>query len=164
MNRICGRKSPVSPTSPAPPGLLLGNRALHRTKRNREHGVEARFHLRPPKTDGSRRTMEIPPVTVKALLEHRTQQKTIRRLAEINWTEDDLVFSTRRGEPLDTSNVLHHFQEVLTKAELLKIRFYDLRHTHASLLISQGVHAKKNRRAPSSARLNSPFQAAAKII
>lgn len=125
-------------------GRLTVNRAPHRTKRNRkERGVEARFHLRPPKTDGSRRTIEIPQVRVKALLEHRSQQKTIRRLAEIKWTEDDLVFSTRRGEPLDTSNVLHHFEEVLTKAELPKIRFYDLRHTHASLLISQGVHAKK---------------------
>lgn len=125
-------------------GRLTVNRALHRTKRNRkERGVEARFHLRPPKTDGSRRTIEIPPITVRALLEHQTQQKTIRRLADISWTEDDLVFSTRRGEPLDTSNVLHHFQEILTNAELPKIRFYDLRHTHASLLISQGVHAKK---------------------
>jgi len=38
---------------------------------------------------------------------------------------------------------LHHFQEILKGAELPKIRFYDLRHTHASLLIAEGVHPKK---------------------
>jgi integrase len=123
---------------------LTVNRALHRTKRKREDRDAGEwFQFLPPKTAGSRRTIEIPLVTVNALTEHRAQQKTLARLADRIWTEDELVFSTQRGRPLDTSNVLHHFHEVLSKAQLPEIRFYDLRHTHASLLISQGVHAKK---------------------
>jgi integrase len=123
---------------------LTITRSLHRTKRNRkERGKEDRFQFLPPKTDSSRRTIEIPPVAVNKLIEHRAQQKTLFRMSNLGWTEDALVFSTPHGRPLDTSNVLHHFHEILTKAQLPKIRFYDLRHTHASLLISEGVHAKK---------------------
>ena len=44
---------------------------------------------------------------------------------------------------LDTGNALHRFQAICEKNNLPKIRFYDLRHTHASLLINEGVHPKK---------------------
>ncbi len=47
-----------------------------------------------------------------------------------------------KGTPLDISNVLHHFQKVCADAELPKLRYYDLRHTHASLLIANGLHPK----------------------
>lgn len=38
---------------------------------------------------------------------------------------------------------MHGFQKILAEAGLPKMRFYDLRHTHASLLIAEGVHPKK---------------------
>jgi integrase len=59
------------------------------------------------------------------------------------WKEGNFVFTSRFGKPLDTSNVLHDFHEILNNAGLPKVRFYDLRHTHASLLIAEGVHPKK---------------------
>ncbi len=60
-----------------------------------------------------------------------------------DWTEQEYVFTSRTGTPLDRGNALHRFQDICKHNSLPKIRFYDLRHTHASLLIAEGVHAKK---------------------
>jgi integrase len=125
-------------------GKLTIYRALHRTKR--PHGGDdpgAWFTLRQPKTPGSRRTIEIPEVTVEALLRHRESQARLKDLAGSSWQEQKLVFTTNIGTPLDTSNILHDFQRLLKRAGMEKMRFYDLRHTHASLLIAVGVHPKK---------------------
>ena len=53
-----------------------------------------------------------------------------------------LVFSHPDGKPLDPGVVSHTFAKVLKKAGLPHIRFHDLRHTHATLLLKAGVHAK----------------------
>ena len=50
----------------------------------------------------------------------------------------DMVFPSRLGTLLDDANVRHIFKRVLRKAELRHVRFHDLRHTFASLLIQQG--------------------------
>jgi integrase-like protein len=60
-----------------------------------------------------------------------------------DWHEENYVFTSRRGTPLDRGNALHRFQDILEENGFPKIRFYDLRHTHASLLIAEGVHPKK---------------------
>jgi integrase len=87
--------------------------------------------------------LDIPPVTVSALQGRRRQQDEQRLLAGESWTEQKLIFTTRLGTPVDTSNILHRFQQILKEAGIEKMRFYDLRHTHASLLIAEGVHPKK---------------------
>jgi integrase len=46
------------------------------------------------------------------------------------------------GTPLDDSNVRRAFQSMLKRAGLPRIRFHDLRHTHATLMLAQGVHPK----------------------
>lgn len=125
-------------------GKITISRALHRTKRRRDpEDATPWFELRHPKTAGSRRSLEIPPVTIEALREHLDKQKQQRLLADTSWKEQGLIFTTRTGTPVDTTNVLHLYQEILKRASLPKMRFYDLRHTHASLLIAEGVHPKK---------------------
>ncbi len=125
-------------------GKLTIFRSLHRTKRRRDPEDNLPwFQFRHPKTTGSRRTLDIPPVTVEALREHGAKQKMQRLLADTSWQEQKLVFTTRVGTPVDTTNVLHRFHQILENAGLAKMRFYDLRHTHASLLIAEGVHPKK---------------------
>jgi integrase len=125
-------------------GKLTIFRSLHRTKRRRDPDDKTPwFELRHPKTAGSRRTLEIPPVTVEALRAHAVRQRQQRLLADSSWQEQKLIFTTRVGTPVDTTNVLHGFQKILREAGLAKMRFYDLRHTHASLLIAEGVHPKK---------------------
>lgn len=52
------------------------------------------------------------------------------------------VFARPDGSPLDPSTVSHLFARVLKKAGLPHIRFHDLRHSHATLMLKAGVHPK----------------------
>jgi len=54
----------------------------------------------------------------------------------------DLVFAHPNGSPLDPGTVTHTFTKVITKAGLPHMRFHDLRHTHATLMLKAGVHPK----------------------
>jgi integrase len=121
---------------------LTVNRALAYTKRRKGEPGE-RHVLKAPKTLGSRRTIELPRVAIEALERHARRQKEMKEAAGDEWKEEGFVFTSRKGTPLDPGNALHRFQKLLKKNELPKVRFYDLRHTHASLLIAEGVHAKK---------------------
>jgi len=53
-----------------------------------------------------------------------------------------LVFSRPDGSPLDPGVVTHTFTKVIAKAGLPRLRFHDLRHTHATLMLKAGVHPK----------------------
>ena len=64
------------------------------------------------------------------------------RLASRYKQADDYVFSSERGTPLDGRNVSRMFTATLKRTGLPTIRFHDLRHTFASLLIQQGAHPK----------------------
>lgn len=116
-------------------------RALHRTKR--KSGEDGKtWMLREPKTAGSRRTLSIPTIAAKALEKHRDEQRTLKKFAGTKWVEMNFVFTSEVGTPLDVSNVLHRFQRICEDGGMPKLRFYDLRHTHASLLIAKGQHPK----------------------
>ena len=65
-----------------------------------------------------------------------------RALAGNSWKENGLVFPSELGTPLEERNV-RRFQAVCEANGLPRLRLYDLRHTHASLLIHEGVHPKK---------------------
>ncbi len=95
-----------------------------------------------PKTVKSRRTIDLPPVTVAALRRHKARQLEERLRAGTAWQDWGLVFTTSIGTPLDGTNVRHYFARILKRAELPRIRFHDLRHTCASLLLAQGVHPR----------------------
>jgi integrase len=90
-------------------------------------------------------------VCVTALRAHRTRQLEERLKAGDRWLETGLVFTTYRhckegrgrgmkvGAGLDPRNVLRVLYEVLADAKLPRIRFHDLRHSCASVLLAQGV-------------------------
>jgi integrase len=114
----------------------------------------AEIHLVEPKTKKSRRTIDLPQVTLSALAVHLMRQMEERQLAGSRWTvpmvhcegriepADDFVFTTSIGTPLDGRNVTKRFQKLLRTAHIPRHRFHDLRHTAATLLAVQGVHAK----------------------
>jgi integrase len=100
------------------------------------------WRLVEPKSATSRRTVAIPAFLAEALREHRGRQLR-ERLAATRWEDHDLVFCSTVGTPLEGTNVLHRsFRKILERAGLPRIRFHDLRHTAASLLLSQGEHPK----------------------
>jgi integrase len=55
------------------------------------------------------------------------------------WKENDLIFLSSIGTPEDPSNLREDFRHNLDKACLPKIRFHDLRHTAASIMLNRGV-------------------------
>ncbi|MBI2862918.1 MAG: site-specific integrase [Chloroflexi bacterium] len=96
-----------------------------------------------PKTAKGRRSVALPVVALNALREHRRAQLEERLLAGSEWKDSDLVFVNHFGGPLERQNILRRsFVPLLEKAGLPRIRFHDLRHSAATLLLSQGVSAK----------------------
>jgi len=57
----------------------------------------------------------------------------------MGWTNSGLVFTTPTGSPLDPANLTRRFGLLLSRAGLRRIRFHDLRHSTATLLLEQGV-------------------------
>ena len=57
-------------------------------------------------------------------------------------TDDDLVFSHFDGKPLLPNTVTHAWITLVRRTGLKAIRLHDARHTHASLMLKQGIHPK----------------------
>lgn len=90
-----------------------------------------------PKTSSSRRTLPVPAVLASLLEAWRTQQKA-EFLATGARPEHDLVFTTPGGNPINGSWLTHDLYRRLESAGLPRVRFHDLRHSAASLLLAEG--------------------------
>jgi integrase len=67
----------------------------------------------------------------------------VRPEVENGGRDDDLVFPNESGGPMNCSNMVsRYFRPALKKAGIARIRFHDLRHTYASLLLAQGENVK----------------------
>ncbi|CCF85502.1 Integrase family protein (fragment) [Nitrolancea hollandica Lb] len=64
------------------------------------------------------------------------------QLASDRWRNSGLVFTSRIGTSLEPRNVTRAYKALLTRAGLPDIRFHDLRHSCASLLVAQGLHPR----------------------
>lgn len=95
-----------------------------------------------PKTAKSRRGVELTATAVEALLRHRTAQIAERLAAGHFWKDMDLVFTNRTGGFLRVNDLYMAYRRVLDRAGLPRLRFHDLRHTAATLMLSRGVHPK----------------------
>ncbi len=100
------------------------------------------------KTRSARRPIDLSPEMMELLRAYRARQLALR-LRTAAWHElvqdghpIDLVFTTRNGRPLEARNVTRSFKRFLARHQLREIRFHDLRHTHASLLLLAGEHPK----------------------
>lgn len=95
-----------------------------------------------PKSERSHRTMHLPAFAVTALREHKVRQLEERLQMGERWQDWGLVFTTTVGSPLECSNLLKGFKTILGEAGLPPMRFHDLRHSAASLLLAQGVELR----------------------
>ena len=93
------------------------------------------------KTKRSRRTLRLPAVAVEALTRHRQEQDRRRDLAGDSWTDNDLVFCSASGLPLDSANVRRAFRSVVRRAGLDDEAWTprELRHSFVSILSEAGV-------------------------
>lgn len=107
-----------------------------------EKGSAGHLERTEPKTERSRRSLALPAIVVSALKHQRRKQQESRLLAGDLWQNTGYVFTSTIGTPLEPRNVSREFHDVLETTKLPRMRFHDLRHSAATLLLSQGVHAR----------------------
>ncbi|MCP4317731.1 MAG: site-specific integrase [Hyphomicrobiales bacterium] len=95
-----------------------------------------------PKTDRSRRRVHLPRIALALLRAHKLEQ-TKRRLAlGPAYVDQGLVCAKEDGGPMNPRGVSKDFRRLVQALDLPPTRFHDLRHTHATHLLRQGVHPK----------------------
>ncbi|MFI9325668.1 tyrosine-type recombinase/integrase [Kitasatospora aureofaciens] len=93
----------------------------------------------PTKTQSSERRIALPTPCLRSLEQHRTRQRQERQAAGAGWKDSGYVFTRPDGAPIEGATLSRHFNTLLRRATLRRIRFHDLRHSAATLLLEQGV-------------------------
>ncbi|CAA9364014.1 MAG: Integrase, partial [uncultured Chloroflexia bacterium] len=116
-------------------GVVRVRRTLTRHK--------ARLLLGEPKTKRSRRTVRLTEGALEALKRHSAHQMVQKDRLGDHYEDQGLVFATQKGTLMNPTNLRKRsFEPLLKKASLPVIRFHDLRHTCATLLLSRNVNPK----------------------
>jgi integrase len=108
-------------------------RALHVTGRG--------LAFSEPKTKQSRRSVALPAMLRPVMGRGRAEQIR-RRSASETWQDLDLVIDRGDGGPLNPDTLSSRWRLFLKRSGLPHVRFHDLRHAHATLMLLQGVHPK----------------------
>lgn len=117
-------------------GQVVVRRALTRK-------VGGGWHLTPPKTSRSRRTIPLPATVIQQLRGHRKAQLEERLAAGAAYVDNGIVFAGQRGQHLNEKTLGYHLKQILDRAGLPnRFRVYDLRHTCATLLLAANVNPK----------------------
>ncbi|GHO59168.1 site-specific integrase [Ktedonobacter robiniae] len=95
-----------------------------------------------PKTASGRRTISLPDFVIEELRRHKIQQAEVRKKAGLSWVDKGLVFTNVNGNYISASTVKDCLSHFLEKAGLPRMRFHDLRHSLASILLAINVHPK----------------------
>lgn len=101
--------------------------------------IDGRLSLKAPKTAQSRRTINLPPVTIEALRAHRARQAKEQLWAGSRWSEAGFVFTTTIGTPLSGPRVTMLWHRFSREHGLPIIRFHALRHSAASIHLAAGT-------------------------
>ncbi|MCI2254816.1 site-specific integrase [Domibacillus sp. PGB-M46] len=94
------------------------------------------------KSKAGSRSVGLDAFTLSALKKQKKQVAECKLKLGIAYTDNDLVICSSNGKPINPRNLLRSFYNLLEKSDLPKIRFHDLRHTHASLMLQQGENIK----------------------
>ena len=110
----------------------------HQLQRVKGDGVV----LRELKSKSSRRSIQLPPFCVEALTRRAAIQERERELAGTKWKDTGFIFTGKDGGPIMTEKVTTEHTAALIRAKLPHVRFHDLRHTAATLLLAKKVPMK----------------------
>jgi integrase len=92
-----------------------------------------------PKTSTSIRTVKVGSATLAEIGRHLIKQDEGRKSNGKAWNEENLVFTSSTGTPKGPRNLVREFKSLLQTAGLPNIRFHDLRHTAASLMLMSNM-------------------------
>ena len=112
--------------------IIRVRRQVHRTP-----GIGMMFS--PVKTKAGLRTIQVGANTARILQEQFARLELVKAFAGNKWQDYGLMFPSSIGTPLEITNLRREFNKVLKKAGVPKIRFHDLRHTAASIMLSHKI-------------------------
>jgi integrase len=95
-----------------------------------------------PKTARSSRLVSLPPSAVALLSGLKVKQREERQALGLEWGESGYVFSHADGRPFHPNSISRAFRRIVKEAGTPRVRLHDIRHTHATLMLKQGVHPK----------------------
>lgn len=111
------------------------NRSLHHLK-------DGSYIFTQPKSAKSSRTIALSPSAILLFKEDKERQEAIRVMLGIPLKDNDLVFRDFEGKPLRLNTVTRAWTMLAARCGLKAIRLHDARHTHASIMLKQGVQPK----------------------
>lgn len=101
-----------------------------------------KMHTNAPKTKHSKRSIALDAWVISKLREHQDYMEYLQEQLGNAFERSDLVFTSTNGKIIHVSNLRRSFNAVIKHADIPKIRFHDLRHTHASIYLSHGTNPK----------------------
>jgi integrase len=104
--------------------------------------TKTNLSFKEPKSKSGKRSITLPQVTIDALLKHRKEQNEQRLMLGSGYKNLDLVFPNYDGDIWHPDVFSNVFRRLAIKIKLKTTRFHDLRHTHATQLLLQGIHPK----------------------
>lgn len=123
--------------------LLLCQVSINRTMHHLRYGTyKGQVMFKQPKTAKARRLIALTPSNAIVLGEHREAQEKLRHSIDMMLSDDDLVFCQYDGKPYLPDSISHAFLKLARRCGLKGIHLHSARHSHASLLLKQGVHPK----------------------
>jgi integrase len=118
--------------------LDVGQMTVHQSLEQTSDGLR----FKTPKTDRGRRQVALPSFTVDALRAHKVEQAKARLKMGQIYQDQDLVFPKEDGLPWAPDAFSTAFAAFVRNSGLAHVRLHDLRHSHATQLLKQGVHPK----------------------
>lgn len=118
--------------------MLLGEIHVNRSIHILKGGIP---YFKAPKTAAGRRTVALPPSASLVMQKYREKKEAESIMLNIPIKDDDLVFNNL-GKPVLPLTVSHAWSKLVKKTGLKPIRLHDARHSHASLMLKQGIHPK----------------------
>ena len=102
----------------------------------------AKYRIHEPKTASGRRAIHLPEFAIEALKKHRVEQLEARMQAGESWAGLDLVFCNKIGSYWYPNVLLEAFHQLTEQAGVGYLRFHDLRHSAATILLTMGIPVK----------------------
>jgi integrase len=112
------------------------------TVRRSVEQVKRQVTFKPPKTAKGRRLISLPSFTVDAFRKHRAEQAQERLQMGKGYEDQDLLFAQYDGNVWLPDLFTASFRRMVRNAKIGHIRFHDLRHSHATQMLMQGIHPK----------------------
>ena len=103
---------------------------------------DGKLFINGAKTKSSLRTINLSEITMRSLKSRKIMISKEKLSFGPVYEDFDLIACTKHGTPLNPANVRRTFNRLIKLADVPQIRFHDLRHTHATLLLAKGINVK----------------------